>query len=85
MNESLLITISRDDLKTMFLETLEAHDKSRNSQSDKNKTISINQAAKLIGISHDSAKRLINKGRLKTTVDQRRVLKTSVNEYLLQQ
>lgn len=82
MQESILLTISRDDLQSLMLTTLEIHDKRRSQATDKVQTVSINQAAKLIGISHESAKNLIRKGKLKTTADQRRIIKASINDYL---
>lgn len=80
--ESLLITMSREDLKEMILTTLEAHDEQKRKRIDPFATVSINQAAKLLNISHTYAKKLINQGKLKTTADEKRVLLESVTQYL---
>lgn len=81
-HESILITMSREDLQEVIMSSLEAHERQRSNKDDEFKTLSINQAAKLMKISHANTKKLIEQGKIKATVDKRRVLKISIKDYL---
>lgn len=82
MKQSLMIEVSPNDLKKLMFEVLDQHDIRKQQNQVVSGTCSINEAAKTLRVSHTKAKNLIKEGVIKTTTDQRRVLRKSLNEYM---
>lgn len=82
MSAITIIQMSQDELGSFILQKLQEHENNKQTQNAVSGTCSINQAAKIIGCSHEGAKKLIMLGHLKTTADNRKVLKKSINDYL---
>lgn len=82
MKETILCTISAEELAEIFIRKLKQHETNEANLKAKTKTLSINQTAKWLGRSHSTIKKLIQSGHLKTIADGKRVSLESVNEYL---
>lgn len=82
MKQTMMIEVSPEDLKRLVFEALEQHETMKQQNQVVSGTCSINAAAKTLRVSHTKLKNLIREGLLKTTTDQRRVLRKSLNEYM---
>ena len=82
MNRTVLIQVSPAELRQIVVEALHQHDKEKQQNESLQGTVSINKAAKMLGVAHASVKKLIREKQLKTTADQRRVTYQAINDYL---
>lgn len=82
MNQQIFTTFSPDDLKQMIKEGLKEVIQEQNKKDISKQTYSISNTAKLLKRHHDTVKKLITEGKLKTTTDGKRVLAVSLETYL---
>jgi hypothetical protein len=82
MNDETILIIKYGDAKKAFFEWSKELDSQKASVSSPEKTFSINQVSKMLGRSHSKIKGLIKKDILKTTSDERRILESSLNDYM---
>jgi 2-hydroxy-3-keto-5-methylthiopentenyl-1-phosphate phosphatase len=82
MKQTITIEASLEDFKKILFEALAHHETMKQQNQVVSGTCSINEAAKTLRVSHTKAKNLIKEGVIKTTTDQRRVLRKSLNEYM---
>lgn len=79
--ENELILVSPKTIKAIILKALEEHDIRKNESQSENKLFSINKAAKLLGVSHATVKKLVANETLKTTPDNK-ITEKELNRYL---
>lgn len=82
--EKVFVTVfSEEELENLIMRCLYRYEKEKTSTALNEKSYTINQVAKRLGRSHATIKRLVEDGILKTTSDQRRIMATSINDYLM--
>ena len=69
--------LSEEKIKMLVKEALLEHEREKNS----NRTYTVNQVRKRLGVSHETLTKRIKSGLLKTTADGR-LTEASINEYL---
>ncbi len=69
--------LSEEKIKMLLKEALLEHEREKNS----NRTYTVNQVRKRLGISHETLTKRIKAGLLKTTADGR-LSEAAINEYL---
>lgn len=82
MIQQLSITLSPEELKQMMKESFKEAIREQSKKDISNQTYSISSTAKLLKRHHDTVKKLICEGKLKTTTDGKRVLAVSLETYL---
>lgn len=82
MNQQILITLTPEDLKQMMKEGFKEAIQEQSQKDISKQTYSISSTAKLLKRHHDTVKKLICEGKLKTTADGKRVLASSLETYL---
>lgn len=82
MEQHILITMSADDLQSLVKRCVREVEKEKNEQVSLSRSYSFNQAAKELGRSFTTIKKLIMEGKLKTTSDGKRIPAQALNDYL---
>lgn len=82
MDNLIMTTLSKNDLKSLLKESLTEIESEKKALTDSAKTYSIATAAKVLGRSHSTIKKLIKIGKLKTTSDGRRITHIAIQKYL---
>jgi len=83
MDKVFVTVFSEEELENLIMRCLYRYEKEKTSTALNEKSYTINQVAKRLGRSHATIKRLVEDGIFKTTSDQRRIMATSINDYLM--
>ena len=76
-----LIIVSPKTIKAIIITALEEFNSSQNEKSSTNKLFSVNKAAKILGVSHATVKKLVARETLKATSDNK-ITEKEINRYL---
>lgn len=79
MNDKIIIEVKLDHLKDLMLQALKEYSVPKTNPGVK--TYTVNQVAKLLGMSHHYVKKLIESGVMRSTKSGR-ITETAVEEYL---
>ncbi len=76
-----LIIVSPKTIKAIILKALEEYETQQKEKQSENKLFSINKAAKVLGVSHATVKKLVDNEIIKTTPDNK-ITEKELNRYL---
>jgi hypothetical protein len=77
-----IILIRKEELKKAFSEWLNENNAIQSLKDSEKETLSINQEAKKLSRSHSTIKKMVRLETLTATSDKKRILTSSINEYL---
>jgi len=79
--ENELILVSPKTIEAIILNALDKHEMMKQEKASTNKLFSINKAAKILGVSHATVKKLVDSEILKATPDNK-ITEKEINRYL---
>lgn len=82
MDKRFFISYSAYELKQIILQALSEYEKRRGMVTQYGKNYSLPQAARLLGRTTSTIKKLIETGELKATSDGRRITQKAIEDYL---